>query len=1058
MQASRKGAADQGECVEESLANPVLNGPFDAPTRHFELGPKGPTGAILSGRRPSESFIPVPQTKKGKRVAVEAQDALDFDATHERVEKNTLINDLRKAVDAWRAANYPGSTPTTKKLLLHWADPARENRVLFCQREAAETAIFLAEVAGRRVEVAEHLRTPTARTVEVADWRERLEAANAEHNEGLPRIALKMATGSGKTVVMAMLIAWNTLNKAQSPNDARFAKRFLIVTPGITIRDRLRVLDPSEPDNYYDLRDLVPSDLRALLGQAQIVITNYHAFNPKDSKEIRGVARFTKNILLAGKASDPFKETDAAVVSRVLRGWGVGTGRHQAEIVVFNDEAHHCYADRQERAKEVDGSDADLEAKAANEQARVWYKGVRAVAGSVGVKAIYDLSATPFYLRGSGYAEGFIFPWTVCDFSLMDAIESGIVKVPRIPVDDDAAHDQVTYLNLWDAIGTNQMLAKRAADKLSVVDWLIPPQLEGALKSLYRSYSAAFETWQKHREAWGEAPPVFIVVCPNTSVSRLVYEWIAGTQLETPTGPKVVDGNLPLFNNVVGEGFLDRPHTILIDSAQLESGDALKDDFKKAAASEIEVFKNDYRRRNPGADVEALTDEDLLREVMNTVGKPGRLGEPVRCVVSVAMLTEGWDANTVTHILGIRAFRSQLLCEQVVGRGLRRRSYALDDNGRFSPEYASVYGVPFAFIPSDKPPLDPKPSPPAVDVFSVKGRESLRITFPHVEAYRLEIPDEHLYLDADAAPRYRVGRSTVPTWTENAPIVGEVEVIEDESGPLRPQSVAFRLAKRLLKHNYIVGSDERPWLFPRLVEICREWIDTCVDLEPGFDMGTLVRYAEFESDACEAIYQAVSSQHGNERARMRVILRLADPVGDTGSVKFVTHKATVDVAKSEVNRVVLDGPGGNTWEEHVAQLIEGGHLPQVAAFVKNDHLGFTIPYVHKGRTHGYVPDFLLKLNRRDDADLDRVLIVEVSGGLKSAHAPGSIQAKADTARDSWCAGVNNHGGFGRWGYVEITNKDASLADLRAAIAALYADGPIIGDPDRLDYAEVHRGS
>lgn len=1046
-----------GTRVEDALADPVLNGPFDPPSHYFEIGPKGPTGTVLPGRRPSESFIPVPQTKKrGKKAAAAVQETLDFDLTHERVEKNTLINDIRSAVDVWRMRGYEGATPTTRKLLLHWADPERENRVLFCQREAAETAIYLAEVAGRRVQVAEQLSATGRPTIKIADWRERLAAANAEHNDGLPRIALKMATGSGKTVVMAMLIAWNTLNKVATPSDRRFAKRFLVVTPGITIRDRLRVLDPSEPGNYYDLRDLVPAQLRADLGQAQIIITNYHVFLKRDAKEIKGVARLTKNILLAGKSVDPFKETDDAVVSRVLRGWGVSTGRQQTEIVVFNDEAHHCYADRPQRVVEVDGTEADSEAKAANEEARVWYKGLLAVANKVGIKAIYDMSATPYYLRGSGYNEGFIFPWTVSDFSLMDAIESGIVKVPRIPVDDDAADDQVVYLNLWDHIGASRALAKRELDKIDVTQWLIPPQLEGALRSLYRSYERAFVQWEQHRAQLGESPPVFIVVCPNTSVSRLVWQWIAGTQVEGPNGPVTVQGNLPLFNNVQGDRLMDRPHTILIDSAQLESGEAIKADFKAAAASEIELFKSDYRRRSPGADVDAITDEDLLREVMNTVGKPGRLGEPIRCVVSVAMLTEGWDANTVTHILGIRAFRSQLLCEQVVGRGLRRRSYAINDLGRFDAEYASVYGVPFAFIPSDKPPTDPQPAPPATEVRTVPGREHLRITFPNVEAYRLEIPDEYLYLDAASAPRYRVGRSKVPSWSENAPIVGEVERIEEESGPLRPQAVAFRLARRLLRHQYVIGSDERPWLFPRLVDICKEWLDQCVDLDDGFDVGTIVRYAEYEADAAEAIYHAVSSVQDDRRKRMRVILRRADPIGSTGSVAFVTRKPSLTTTLSEVSHVVLDGPGGNTWEEKVADLCESGLLP-VAAYVKNDHLGFTIPYVHKGRTHAYVPDFLLRLKRRD-GDIDRTLIVEVSGGKKSAHAPGSVQAKAETARHSWCAGVNNRGGFGRWGYVELTDITTALERLREAIDSLYADGPIIGDPDLLDYAEVNRGS
>jgi type III restriction enzyme len=208
---------------------------------------------------------------------------------------------------------------------------------------------------------------------------------------------------------------------------------------------------------------------------------------------------------------------------------------------------------------------------------------------------------------------------------------------------------------------------------------------------------------------------VFIVVCPNTIVSKLVYDWIAGTQTPVKHGPTVGrPGRLDLFSNIENGKTLARPRTILVDSKQLESGEALSKDFKDAAAGEIEAFKDAYRNSNLGADVDKLTEEDLLREVMNTVGKKGKLGEGVRCVVSVAMLTEGWDANTVTHILGLRAFRSQLLCEQVVGRGLRRRSYAVNEQGRFEPEYANVYGIPFAFIPSDGPILEVTPKPPAV--------------------------------------------------------------------------------------------------------------------------------------------------------------------------------------------------------------------------------------------------------------------------------------------------------------------------------------------------------
>jgi type III restriction enzyme len=705
-----------------------------------------------------------------------------------------------------------------------------------------------------------------------------------------------------------------------------------------------------------------------------------------------------------------------------------------------------------------------------NEAARVWFRGLQAIAQKVGIKTIYDLSATPFYLSGSGYKDGFIFPWTVSDFSLMDAIEAGIVKVPRIPVDDNADVDTVTFRYLWPLVQKQLPKRPRAATKLNDLP-LLPAELEAALKSLYRSYQRAFEHWEQALQPLDEPPPVFIVVCPNTAVSKLVYDWIAGTEMTDDHGvTRLRNGQLPLFSNIDGVRPLARPRTILIDSAQLESGEALTPDFKKAAAEEIVAYKADLRLRDPGADPDALTDEDLLREVMNTVGKKGQLGADVRCVVSVAMLSEGWDANTVTHILGIRAFRSQLLCEQVVGRGLRRRSYAVNDGGRFDPEYATVYGVPFAFIPTDAALPNPKPPAPVTLVQTVPGREDLRISFPHLEGYRLEIPDEQLYLPDELEP-FVIGRgSAVPTWTEIAPPVGERELIEDEPDTVRPKTVAFQLARRLVHDHFAVKDtvqghpnqveiEPRPWLFPTLLHICEEWLAKAVRVDNGFSVGYLAKYALWEAAACDAIYSAVTSVQGDRRPRLRPILRRYDPLGSTGNVSFPTRKVALPAERdasghfrSEISHVVLDGPGGNTWEQLLKEFCESS--PHVWSYAKNDHLGFSVPYLFEGRSHDYLPDFLIRLKKREPDDVDRTLIVEVSGGLKSAHSPGSVKSKADTARNSWCPAVNNHGAFGRWGFVEITDPTLIHPQLSDAINALNADEPIIGDPDLLDFAEV----
>lgn len=1016
--------------MTEPIDNPILNSPYEQPDRHYVIGDRGPTGEINDGRRPSESFVPIAVTKKRGHGQDAAQIGLDLDPTGDRRERNTLVNDIRRDVAKWRrGGEYAGVTPISRKLLQHWADPARENRVLFCQREAAETAIFLTEVAGR--------------THGYADWRKRLEPENEAYNDGLPRLALKMATGSGKTVVMAMLLAWQTLNKVRSPRDPRFTNRFLVVTPGITIKDRLRVLLPGDPENYYDQRDLIPADLKGGLEHARIVITNYHAFQLKDAKEIRGVAHKTRLLLQGDRAEDAFKETPKAMVSRVLRDFGA-TGGEKQQIMVFNDEAHHCYRDRPIPAEGKAGQ-LSRDQREANDQARVWFRGLQAIARHVGIKQIFDLSATPFYLGGSGYQEGHLFPWTVSDFSLMDAIESGVVKVPRTPVDDDAAHDLVVYLRLWDFIG--EQLPKGSA-KAKVADWIPPPELEGALRSLHRSYRRAFEHWENSLRSQGETPPVFIVVCPNTVVSKLVYDWIAGEEV-VDEGDTIVahkPGNLDLLSNVVDGKPLTRPRTILIDSAQLESGEGMKADFKRDAAAEIAAFKADYRRRNPGADVEKITEDELLREVMNTVGKKGKLGEQIRCVVSVSMLTEGWDTNTVTHILGVRAFRSQLLCEQVVGRGLRRRSYAVNDKGFFEPEYANVYGIPFQFISSDRPVKDPIPPKPVQEVEALAGREHLRINFPNLTGYRVELPDEEIWIDLADAPEFVIGPNTVPRWVEMQGVLGSGERESGEERAYRVQEVAYALAKRVLDTQFNTVDDKRPWLFPRLAEICREWIDQKVVLVDGYDLGYLMRITEAQIEASERIWESIGRLAGTRRGRLRPILNRFNPSGSTANVYFQTRKSAIPTEKSEVSHVTLDGISGNTWEQLLAAELELN--PNVDSYVKNDHLGFNIPYVHKGRTHVYLPDFLVRLKKPDGDDIERTLIVEVSGSQKS---PGPTEVKARTARDSWCAAVNNHTGFGRWGYIQMRDPVAFKVNLADAIQNLYGDAPIIGDPDLLDF-------
>jgi type III restriction enzyme len=691
------------------IDNPILNSPFAEPTRHFAFDADGITDEVVEGRRPSTHLTPIPPVRRARKAQAELEFA---DEVTERVVENDFVNKVRGQVDLWRRRGYPNTTATSRRLLEHWTDPGREKRFFFCQIEAVETAIYLAEAA--------HKDTGGA------FFQEALRDVSTEHNPGLYRVATKMATGTGKTVVMAMLIAWQTLNKAANPQDGRYTDAFLVVCPGITIRDRLRVLIPAEADNYYDERDVVPPELRSRLSRATVVITNFHSFLAREKVK---AAATTKRILTRGRPDEAgvFTETPDQMVLRVCREF-----RSKRSIVILNDEAHHCYRPRAAPAEVVGrnaaghtlSADEKAEAKANEAQARVWADGLMAVNTKLGIKTVYDLSATPFFLAGSGYREGTLFPWVVSDFGLVDAIEAGLVKVPRVPVEDNAARaaaDDVTptYRNLWVRV-RNDLPKRKAANQLAEpVDPQLPPALEGALWSLYRDYEARYRQWEQSGST--PTPPVFIVVCNNTTVSKLVFDWVAGwvKPVPTATDPEAtlpIKGSLELFSNVVDDRLVDRPNTVLVDSAELESGRALSPEFKAAAATEIAELKADIARRHGAGAAEDLDDATIVREAMNTVGQLGRLGEAIRCVVSVSMLTEGWDANTVTHILGVRAFGTQLLAEQVVGRGLRRRSYAVEDTPegeRFALEYAEIYGIPFSFIPaggSGAEPPAPKPT------------------------------------------------------------------------------------------------------------------------------------------------------------------------------------------------------------------------------------------------------------------------------------------------------------------------------------------------------------
>ncbi|WP_282044998.1 BPTD_3080 family restriction endonuclease [Roseibium album] len=990
---------------EQFFEKPILNSPYDYPAKHWELDDDGqPTNRILEIRRRSDLITPVPKAKKRKQNSQQTSMVLGSTdgLSNEEQEYNPtpIINEIRNYVDQWRNLPNPDQwqvTPETARMLQHWRHHKFEGiRPFFCQVEAVETAIWLTEVAPK-------LGKKTSKF-----W-EHIKGANAQANPELLRIALKLATGAGKTTVMAMLIAWQTVNSARHPNSKQFSRAFLIVAPGITIRDRLRVLLPNDPESYYRNREIVPPDMLADIDRSKIVITNYHAFK---QRERISLAKGTRTALEGWREEKiQTTETEGQMLQRVMPEL-LG----MKNIVVLNDEAHHCYRAKTEDATGDTETDLKGEDKSAakdnNEAARLWISGLEALKRQNGVSVVYDLSATPFFLRGSGYLEGTLFPWTMSDFSLMDAIECGIVKLPRVPVADNVPGGNTPkFRNLWDHIGKKMPKKGRGAGK--TLDPLsLPTELLTALEALYGHYKKTFDLWEKENLG---IPPVFIVVCNNTATSELVYKYISGFDREADDGTTTLEnGRLELFRNYDDYGNrLARPNTILIDSAQLESGEALDKDFRKIAADEIELFRREMIERT--GDLRAgdnIDEATLLREVMNTVGKKGKLGEQVRCVVSVSMLTEGWDANTVTHILGVRAFGTQLLCEQVVGRGLRRQSYDLNEDGKFNVEYSDVLGIPFDFAakPVVSPPVKPRQT---VRVHAVKpDRDALEIRFPRVEGYRVELPEERLTASFGKDHILELTPQLVgPSVTKNQGIVGEgVDLTVAHLEDMRSSTVLFNLARHVLYTKFRdPGEQPKLHLFGQIKRLTRQWLNGGFLRCSGGTYPAQLMYKEIADMAAERIKSAITETLAGDRP-VKAILDAYNPTGSTAYVNFTTSKTTrwqTDPRRSHVNWVICD----SDWEAELCRVVEAH--PKVVSYVKNQNLGLEVPYLMGSTPRKYIPDFIVQVDDGQEDPLN--LIIEVKG-----YRGEDAKEKANTMRAYWVPGVNNLGKFGRWAFAEFT--------------------------------------
>lgn len=1039
--------------------SPILNNPYVEPQWYYDTDCEGNLNYEhkLAGRRPFTKQVDINPHSSTQMELLHGSDFTDNDPDA------AFINRMRSEVKMWRESGYPHTTRVTRELLEYWfCNPERQNfhKLFFCQREAVETAVYLNEVADSDPNIGRHLLNQLyVRQNSVSD----------DPAYTLPRVAFKMATGTGKTVVMAMLILYHYLNKRTYHNDTRFADHFLIVAPGITIRDRLSVLyvedkrNPNEANDYYNRRGLIPHAYRQLMGglNAAITITNYHVFEPKvfsgkKSSPLDG--KLVYNRATGQMEKSPDREPFSAVASRVL-----GRNMKGKRIIVINDEAHHCYLPRTNENRQND--EETQEGETENLKAMVWYEGLRQLkASGYKLQQVYDLSATPYYLKGSGYEPYSLFPWVVSDFGLVDAIESGLVKIPFLPAaNNNTSLDEPKLRNIYEHIRADlpkkgQRGTRRAAkeDGKELPKGEQPPQLPELLKVALSQFIDDYNKYDEGLRSSDEAsanlfstPPVFIVVCNNTTVSKEVYKYLAGYEAKDAEGKSYnVDGMFPVFSNYSNGMPKQKPPTLIIDSEAVDNAtDIIDEEFKRVFHDEIESFRREYALLHGSGSADRLTEGDILREVVNTVGKPGQLGGHVRCVVSVSMLTEGWDANTVTHVCGVRAFGSQLLCEQVAGRALRRVSYELhkydavtgeelpEDSKRtkgivemFPPEYAHIIGVPFkTFKGGNTPP--PVPPKPKTQIRALPERKKLEIIFPNVDGYRCITPDGELRADYTGHYKFRLNFIDIPTETTLGNAFEDKRVVlKSDYKELRDAQVIYELTRRLIHYKYSNSDGRQFQLFGQLKQIVQQWYDSQIEILGGDGSTEQRRLVLFWNSKAtsENIYDGIRKAN-TATERITAILNYYNPTGSSTHVFGYTSKPVYPTTKSHVNYMVADT---ESWEQLAAKTMEESE--HVRCYVKNHFLGFYIPYWENGQEHRYMPDFIARVTTPQGEEVN--LAIEISGF--SNDRTGSKDAKRYYAENYWIPAVNDLGTYGRWAFLEVTDIDNIKAILNNKIKQL----------------------
>lgn len=1025
--------------------SPIINSPFRVPEQHWQIE-RGKPPVKAEGRRRASYFYRRPENVgSGKKNKKQAE--LFEDAKGEEVELE-FVNLVRQRVKEWREGTrsagivYDGASPITKELLELWRSSERMQRLFFAQIEAAETIIFLTEAADvYRKGIPEVPKDEPGLESKAAGLRAFL------------RYACKMATGSGKTTVMGMLAGWSILNSVRSPRDDRFSDTILIVCPNVTIRERLQELNPALGDlSLYRTRQLVPPHRMEELRRGEVMIANWHRLAKKETNSVNGdSAKVVKTgeavevVKNAGKANEAIEtkyfESDAAWFKRIRRELGSGKGR-SSHWLIFNDEAHHAYRRGDTTTEdETIEEDKDLASKNARE-ATIWIEGldrIHKLAGGSrrrGINLCVDLSATPFYIQGSGNEVGKPFPWVVSDFGLLDAIESGLVKIPQLPARDVTGASEAAYFNIW-----RWVQAKAEEDGLgtTVTPEIVMNYASAPINLLAADWHQRFLEWEQFSKQQQKhpVPPVFIVVCRDTAVAREVHTWLADGKDGYGVSPA-------FFRNAPGKEV-----TVRIDSKVIEDIEAggTKDETRRLRFILDTVGKAEWPGRKVPEDWSELVRKHNEKAANDDSDEPLKWiderippGRDIRCIVSVSMLAEGWDANTVTHIVGLRPFGSQLLCEQVVGRALRRKSYALNEETQmFSEETAKVFGVPFELIPFKVSPAGPQPPKPDPNhIFSVPEKAEFEISFPIVTGYH-QSGSFDVSVDWDQVTKVTVDPMRIPQMVEltslttpdgalaaDGPGAKPVLSLKDWRALFRDQQVAFRLAREIcVRWQADNGAAAVPMqqLFPRVAFAAKRFLAEKLVRKGDSQPCDVLLVGEYMQASIGALLHAIKKGTSTLEGEVAIIPQGAAGRGSTLHVDFHTTKPIYPVNHCHLNAMVADT---QKWEQSAAFLLDTH--PGVRRWVKNDRLGFFIPYRRRGLPAKYLPDFIAFTDKSVN------VIVEVKG---KANDDADIKAKA--AR-RWTDAVTRLGSHGVWQYLFITDPGRLGVDMNAHTEASWDQG------------------